>query len=162
MQWQEICEDPSLQNLPYKIELNKWGQIVMSPAKVRHAFFQGRIASLLEALTVLGEVMAECAIQTSDGVKVADIAWASDARADVILEEVAASIAPEICIEVISDGNRLEEMAFKQALYFEAGAEEVWFCDRHGNMTFYGPGQQLESSTRVPQFPLLIKRRNRH
>ncbi len=161
MQWQEICEDPSLQNLPYKIELNKWGQIVMSPAKVRHAFFQGRIAYLLESLTSSGEVMAECAIQTMDGVKVADVAWASDARADVILEEASASIAPEICIEVVSDSNTPEEMGFKQNLYFEAGAEEVWFCDSQGNITFYCPGQKLEQSTIVPDFPKLIKRRNR-
>jgi len=161
MQWQEICEDASLQNLPYKIELNKWGQIVMSPAKVRHGFFQGRIAYLLESLTSVGEVITECAIQTKDGVKVADVAWASDARGDVILEEVAASIAPEICIEVVSSSNTPEEMDFKQNLYFEAGAQEVWFCDRQGNMTFYNCKQKLATSTMVPDFPQLIKRRNR-
>lgn len=33
MKWQEVCEDKALQDLPYKIELNRWGQIVMSPAK---------------------------------------------------------------------------------------------------------------------------------
>ena len=37
MKWQEVLEDKSLQDLPYKIELNAWGQIVMSPAKVRHS-----------------------------------------------------------------------------------------------------------------------------
>lgn len=33
--WQEICADPNLQDLPYKIELNKSGYIVMTPAKMR-------------------------------------------------------------------------------------------------------------------------------
>ena len=33
MKWQEVLEDKSLQDLTYKIELNRWGQIVMSPAK---------------------------------------------------------------------------------------------------------------------------------
>ena len=32
MNWQEVCEDRSLQDLPFKIELNEYGQIVMSPA----------------------------------------------------------------------------------------------------------------------------------
>ncbi len=161
MQWQEICDDPLLQNLPYKIELNRWGQIVMSPAKVRHGFFQGRIAYLLESLTVTGEVITECAIQTNDGVKVADIAWVSEQRADLILEETVASIAPEICIEVVSESNTLEEMNFKRNLYFEAGATEVWFCDRGGNLSFYCPAQKLEQSPLVPNFPRLIQRRNR-
>ena len=30
MQWAEVLRDPSLQDLPYKIELNEWGQVVMS------------------------------------------------------------------------------------------------------------------------------------
>ena len=30
--WNQICEDRSLANLPYKIETNRYGQIVMSPA----------------------------------------------------------------------------------------------------------------------------------
>ena len=34
MQWHEVCEHPSLQNLPFKIELNERGQILMSPVKV--------------------------------------------------------------------------------------------------------------------------------
>ncbi len=31
MEWKEVCENKQLQDLPFKIELNKWGQIVMSP-----------------------------------------------------------------------------------------------------------------------------------
>ena len=26
MDWQEVCRDPLLQNLPFKIELNEWGR----------------------------------------------------------------------------------------------------------------------------------------
>ena len=47
MEWQEVCEHPSLQNLPFKIELNEKGQILMSPVKVYHSAFQGKIARLL-------------------------------------------------------------------------------------------------------------------
>jgi len=122
MKWEEVCEDQQLQNLPFKIELNKWGQIVMSPVKIKHSFYQGRIQRLLESLLQTGEVMPECAIDTSDGVKVADVVWCSDARFDHIQDEVSASIAPEICIEVKSIGNTLEEMEFKKKLYFQAQA----------------------------------------
>jgi len=32
MNWQEVCEIPQLKNLPFKIELNEYGRIVMPPA----------------------------------------------------------------------------------------------------------------------------------
>lgn len=28
MDWNEVCSDPTLKNLPYKIELNQFGQVV--------------------------------------------------------------------------------------------------------------------------------------
>jgi len=158
MKWEEVCEDQQLQNLPFKIELNKWGQIVMSPVKIKHSFYQGRIQRLLESLLQTGEVMPECAINTSDGVKVADVVWCSDERFDQIQDEVSASIAPEICIEVKSIGNTLEEMEFKKKLYFEAQAMEVWICNEQGDITFYNEQNELTQSLLVPYFPKQIKR----
>ena len=38
-----------------------------------------------------------------EGVKVADVVWCLEVRFDKIQDEVSASIAPEICIEVKSD-----------------------------------------------------------
>lgn len=158
MKWEEVCEDQQLQNLPFKIELNKWGQIVMSPVKIKHSFYQGRIQRLLESLLPTGEVMPECAIDTSDGVKVADVVWCSEERFDQIQDEVSASIAPEICIEVKSIGNTLEEMEFKKKLYFEAQAMEVWICNEQGDIIFYNEQNELTQSLLVPNFPQQIRR----
>ena len=55
MRWEEVCADRQLQDLPFKIELNKWGQIVMSPVKIKHSFYQGRIQRLLQSLLTTGE-----------------------------------------------------------------------------------------------------------
>ena len=158
MKWEEVCKNQQLQNLPFKIELNKWGQIVMSPVNIKHSFYQGRIQRLLESLLQTGEVMPECAINTSDGVKVADVVWCSDERFDQIQDEVSASIAPEICIEVKSIGNTLEEMEFKKKLYFEAQAMEVWICNEQGDIIFYNEQNELTQSLLVPYFPTQIKR----
>jgi Uma2 family endonuclease len=158
MRWEEVCENRQLQDLPFKIELNKWGQIIMSPVKIKHSFYQGRIQRLLESLLKTGEVMPECAIDTSDGVKVADVVWCSAERFDRIQEQVSASIAPEICIEVKSSGNTLDEMEFKQRLYFEAGAIEVWICNEQGQITFSNDRSELARSSLVPNFPNQIER----
>ncbi|MEH2014418.1 Uma2 family endonuclease [Nostoc sp.] len=158
MKWEEVCEHKQLQNLPFKIELNKWGQIVMSPVKIKHSFYQGRIQRLLESFLHTGEVMPECAIDTSDGVKVADVVWCSDTRFTQIEDEVSAFIAPEICVEVKSSGNTFDEMEFKKSLYLEAKAIEVWLCSEQGQMKFYNEQGELEQSLLIPEFPKQIKR----
>ncbi|QLE57774.1 Uma2 family endonuclease [Nostoc sp. TCL26-01] len=158
MKWEEVCDDKNLQDLPFKIELNKWGQIVMSPVKIKYSFYQGRIQRLLESLLHTGEVMPECAINTSDGVKVADVVWCSEERFTQIEDEVSAWIAPEICVEVKSSGNSLEEMEFKQKLYLAAKAIEVWLCNEQGEMKFYNEQGELAQSLLVPQFPKQIQR----
>ncbi len=95
---------------------------------------------------------------TSDGVKVADVVWCSAERFDRIQEEVSASIAPEICIEVKSSGNTLDEMEFKKRLYFESGAREVWICTEQGQITFYDEQSELIQSLLVADFPNQIER----
>ncbi|AFZ24459.1 hypothetical protein Cylst_2228 [Cylindrospermum stagnale PCC 7417] len=158
MRWEEVCEHKELQDLPFKIELNKWGQIVMSPVKIKHSFYQGRIQRLLESFLHTGEVMPECAINTSDGVKVADVVWCSAERFALIEDEVSASIAPEICIEVKSSGNTWDEMEFKKNLYLEAKAIEIWLCNEQGEMKFYNEQGELDKSLLVPEFPQKIER----
>lgn len=129
----------------------------MSPVKIKCSFYQGRIHRLLESFLKTGEVMPECAINTSDGVKVADVVWCSEARFNQIEEQVSASIAPEICMELKSTGNTVEEIQFKQDLYLEAQAIEVWLCNEQGKKTFYDEQGELERSLLVPDFPEQIK-----
>lgn len=53
MKWQDVCENKYLQDLPFKIELNRFGQITMSPAKKKHSVYQGEIEYLLRGTTSL-------------------------------------------------------------------------------------------------------------
>lgn len=156
MNWQEVCEHPSLQDLPFKIELDELGRIIMSPVKLYHSLLQGEIEFLLRCLLKDGKALPECAIKTSKGTKVADVAWASSALLQIIKTQTEASIAPEICVEIISDSNTQKEMAEKRQLYFEAGAKEVWICDEQGIMSFYNASHPLVHSEWVPGFPLKI------
>ncbi|NOQ63849.1 MAG: Uma2 family endonuclease [Methyloprofundus sp.] len=156
MNWQEACEHPDLQNLPFKIELNEYDKIVMSPVKIYHSFFQTRIAILLEGLLDNGYALSECAIKTTKGTKVADTAWASMAVWEKIKLETEASISPEICVEILSSSNTQKEMTEKRALYCAAGAKEVWLCNEQGEMSFFNSQHALIHSELVPDFPLKI------
>ncbi len=157
MNWREVIENPHLHNLPFKIELNEEGQVVMSPTKVWHSICQGEISALLNRLMKSGKPLTECAIETSKGVKVADVAWASPTRLRRIRNEIACSIAPEICVEIVSESNSQREMSEKQQLYFAKGAKEVWFCDEYGAMSFYSALSKLKKSSLCPAFPVKIK-----
>jgi len=44
-------------------------------------------------------------------------------------------------------------MAEKQALYFEAGAEEVWVVDENGAVAFYEEKGPVKSSALASEFP---------
>lgn len=153
MQWQEVCENKYLQNIPFKIELNRFGQIVMSPAKKKHSVYQGEIEYLLRVHKQGGKVFPECPIQTSDSVKVADVVWMSLERYQQTEAEDVLSIAPEICIEIKSASNTQAEMRQKKDLYLEAKAEEVWFCSEQGIMSFFNLQGELSQSIFVPDFP---------
>lgn len=153
LSWEEICRDPRFRDLPYKIETNARGQVVMSPTHQYHGALQFKIGRLLDTKLSVGVIVTESAIATSDGKKVADVAWYSEKRWSQVRDELDASIAPEIAVEVHSPGNTEEEMAHKRTLYFEAGAEEVWMCSQDGDVTFYDADGKKEASSRVPSFP---------
>jgi Uma2 family endonuclease len=157
MQWAEVVANPALRDLPFKIELNEYGAIVMNPVKPGHSFYQGEISFLLRTMRSDGRALAECAISTRKGTKVADVAWVSLARAEVIQNETEASVAPEVCVEVVSMSNSSHEMKAKKKLYFEQGAQEVWVCDEYGYMTFHNPDGKLARSEMFPDFPQRVE-----
>jgi Uma2 family endonuclease len=152
-QWREIVDDPSLQDLPYKIETDEWGRIILSPHSRPHARYAFRIALMLEQLQQSGEGITEAPVLTRKGIRVPDAGWVSERRTNDDGDEIVFTRAPEICVEVISKSNKPKEIKEKTALYFEAGALEVWTCDQQGNMKFADPDGVLEQSKLVPTFP---------
>jgi len=100
MKWSEVIAEPTLRDLPFKIELNEHGSIVMTPASNRHGLLQVRLANRLSQMIPDGEAMVECSIDTPKGVKVADVAWLSAAFLAAHGDETPYTAAPELCIEV--------------------------------------------------------------
>ncbi len=159
MEWSQVVAHPQLRDLSFKIELNEWGKIVMSPASNWHGNLQARIAMQLMRLMNAGEVSTEVSILTAKNVKVADVAWASE---DFIARhgfETPYPAAPEICVEIISPGNSTGEMAEKKALYLASGAQEVWFCRENGEMEFFALSGRLAASALCSGFPVALARR---
>ena len=157
--WEEICADPVLAKLEFRVESDAYGNPIVSPPPAfSHGSFQFDIGYHLRRLLLEGKVTTECPISTNEGIRAADVVWISHARAAISLKQNVLTVAPEICVEVLSPRNTRNEMDAKKRLYFSAGADEVWFCDLHGRMFFYTksepstPGQ----SALCPGFPEAI------
>jgi Uma2 family endonuclease len=142
--WSELLADPQVARIEGRIETDRHGHILMSPPPApNHGSLQARISSLLDRLMTSGRVLSECPISTADGVRAADVAWASPGRMQEVGDLPCFPQAPEICVEVLSPSNTQGEMSEKAALYFDAGAQEVWLCSASGQMTFFAPGMLL-------------------
>ena len=149
--WEEVCADQSLQNLPYRIELNEWGKIEASPVGPRRREYQQKIALLLRELSPDGRTMVEPAIRTAESIKVPDVAWVSSAREENgTSPRVPMSAAPDICVELIAPGNTAEEKRHKGQLYLQVGAKEFWLCNELGDMSFFDATGRLERSALLP------------
>jgi Uma2 family endonuclease len=153
MTWLDLCNDKKLQDLPCKIELNRAGRISLSLTRNRDGYFASQIALLLDNLMDGGKTLVECAIETNDSTKVADVVWVSEERFATIINEASCSIAPEICVEVISPSNSDGEITTKQQLYLWAGAKEFWACDERGRLEFFDATGRRPRSGLCPAFP---------
>ena len=96
--WQHVLSDRSLHGLPYKIELNAWGKVEMTPASNRRGRLQGALAAQLgrqlQGMQAFGEM-------TPYG------------------------RAPEICVEIVSAATVDAEIAEKTAVRYLSASGEL-------------------------------------
>ncbi len=151
--WAEVVADPALRDLPYKIELNAWGKIEMTPASNRHGRLQARTASELNRQLPQGDAITEASVLTDIGVRVPDVVWASAAFLKAHGEETPFSRAPEICVEILSPSNTEAETREKVRAYLAAGAEEVWLVREDGRAAFFDRAGERSAS----RFPVQLE-----
>ena len=146
MQWSEVIDNPLLQDLPFKIELNKYGKLLLSPVSNLRGCIQAQLAAALQNDMPDGEVITECSVETSDGVKVADVVWTSAAFISEFGYTTPYTKAPELCVEIVSPSNSKQEMEQKIELYLARGTHEVWVVYEGALIdVFTHTGQQSKS-----------------
>ncbi|PSQ96224.1 MAG: Uma2 family endonuclease [Bacteroidetes bacterium SW_9_63_38] len=145
--WHEIVREPALRDLPYKVETNDRGQLVLSPHKNRHSKRQKALQTLLDTHAPRGgESYQEYALVTPKGVKAPDVVWISAERErEMDRTGDPSTLAPEICVEIMSASNTEAEMQEKRALYREIGAEEVWVVDEEGDIRVFADEERGQS-----------------
>jgi len=150
--WDEVLRDPALRDLPYKIELNTWGKVEMTPASNRHSRLRGLVLAQLSRQLIGGALLPECSILTSIGIRCPDAAWASPEFMAAYGEITPYTRAPEICVEVVLPSSTQAEIEEKTRAYLAAGAHEVWIVSEAGTVRFFGAGGEKPASA----FPVRI------
>ena len=96
-----------------------------------------------------GRTLTDFKIDSSEGVQTIDLVWLSDDQWRLFAGIEVAPFAPRICIEFNPETATLNERA---QLLLNQFAEEVWFCDAQGQLSFYNQNGQLSQSRMAPRF----------
>jgi Uma2 family endonuclease len=134
--WTELMSDSRLQQLDARVETDRFGRIIMSPTPSAHyGSYQFKIG-LAQPMHARGLSCYRMPNLDRRRRKAADVAWACPNvcanRASILFPR-----APEICVEILSPSNAEAEIREKTALYFDAGAVEVWHCTTTGKIIFF-------------------------
>ena len=120
-----MCVDPTFEDVPGKIELTQWGEILMSPVGKAHGLLSVALSALLMR-KLGGKAMVEVGVLTAAGIRAPDVAWCSDAFLVAHPEDAPLSAAPELCVEIASPGNAMPKLREKASAHVAAGATEAW------------------------------------
>jgi Uma2 family endonuclease len=161
--WLQIVADPSLAELPARIETDRDGNLIMSPTPDDiHTDYAEVLRTLLYRYRGDGVIRGERPIATIDGTKIADLVWMTkrQAKEREALKDpnIPYRPAPRICIEIASPSNTTQELDSKRALYLQAGAREVWVVDRSGQIDFFSNAGKIQRSEICPEIPNRIPR----
>ena len=101
--WQEVVSDPQLRELPYTVETNHRGQIVLTPHRADHSYLQGDVIERFYEHADEERPFPEFPITTDEGVKVPDVVTARRKEVDETGDPP--TLAPKICVEEMSEAN---------------------------------------------------------
>jgi Uma2 family endonuclease len=126
----------------------------MNPFSNKQGLIKVEIAAHLQ--NKKGRTISKCSIQTSKGVKVANVAWLSKEFFKQNKLATPYLVAPEISIEITSLSNTRAEINEKIELYLAKGAKEVWVCNTKRTMEYHNHRGQMKKSSLFPDFPKKI------
>ena len=145
--YEALIDDPRYSSVQGRLELNAWGQIIMTPpADVWHYRLSARLGRLLVG-ALGGEAFQEGAVACEGfGTLIADVVWCSPAFLAAHAHERVLQRAPEICVEVVSPTNVIAKLEQKIQAYLAAGAVEGWIVFEDLTVRMFDRGGERSQS----------------
>lgn len=144
--WRELLDDPRFADFAGKIDLDRWGRMIVTPVNTEHAGTAGRLARLLEQ-QLGGRALVEAGVRTAEGVFAPDVLWCTEEFWQARRGQTPLESAPQLCVEVASPANTLQDLHAKANAYLGAGASEAWIVfPRSRRVEFHGKAGALQRS----------------
>jgi Uma2 family endonuclease len=144
----------SEENKPYKIERNKYGEIlIMTPVggigSTHEAYVAYKLFDWNETVQTGIAFISNAGFNLPDGSCLSpDASWLSLDRWNALTHAQQAGyppLCPDFVIEVRSQSDSRQSVEDKMQLWLENGAKLAWLVDPiDGNLTIYRPGQSPE------------------
>ena len=158
--WANLCENPHFADAPFKFHLTVLGQIILTPRNMVRSALIPSIGGAIDDQKLGGKSFISLAVVTAQGVFTVDFAWFSDpSRID--MDAAAAEKAPDICVEIVSPYEPLEDLHRRGAALLKAGAKEFWIVSLGGMVSFHSTPDltcAMPRSLLAPGVPTKIRR----
>ena len=100
-----------------------------------------------------GEVIAECSIETHEGVRIAEVVWTANKFIDTFAYKTPYPKAPDISVEIVSPSSSKAEIANKVNLYLANGAHAVWIVHENRRVDTFTHTGEVQQSSIAPTAP---------
>ena len=94
----------------------------------------GAIGQYLCAQLPAGHLVFNAPVETSDGIRVVDVGWISNARMQTMRTEPAWSAAPDISVSMVSMAKSPQQVENDNHFLLKTGATEAWIVSPNGSL----------------------------
>jgi Uma2 family endonuclease len=144
--WHRLVPDAEFAGR-YPYELDELGEAVLNcaPSARRQIVLTDVYCNLTEQIGHLA-AMSVAVVTPSFGIRVPDVVWMPCDKWESFDRDDPAPFVPELCVEVLLDSDRIQDIDRRVMAYLEGGAREVIVIDQRGQFEFWGPAGQRNTS----------------
>lgn len=130
-----------------RYEVDEAGEAVIQspPSARRQIVLTDAYCQLTEQIGHLA-VMSAAVTTPSYGIRIADVVWMPCEKWETFDRDAPVPFVPDLCVEVLLDRDRRDDVERRLAAYFEGGCSEAILVDAHGQVQFWGPGGRRPAS----------------
>lgn len=130
-----------------RYEVDEAGEAVIHspPSARRQIVLTDAYCQLTEQIGHLA-VMSAAVTTPSYGIRIADVVWMPCEKWETFDRDAPVPFVPDLCVEVLLDRDRRDDVERRVAAYFEGGCSEVILVDAHGQVQFWGASGRRQAS----------------
>jgi hypothetical protein len=144
--WHRLVPDAELVGCR-RYELDELGEAILnrSPSARRQIVLTDVYCHLTEQIGHLA-AMSVAVTTPSFGIRVPDVVWMPCDRWESFDRDDPAPFVPDLCVEVLLDSDRMQDIDRRVMAYLEGGAREVIVIGQRGQVEYWGAtGRQIAS-----------------